>query len=96
MTRAEILAEYSITEQGVIETLGKFENEMLYVPHLWDAVLNGAEEETADDGAVRILIEPDDVAEFPELQGFVQAWLWESESGFVYCTVDNGRGSRFA
>lgn len=42
MTRQEIIDEgYEFDKHGIIQTLGKFEGEMLYAVHFYDAVLNG-------------------------------------------------------
>ena len=35
----------------------------------------------------RLKIEPDDVEQFPELDGFRSVELFEDDNGFVYCEV---------
>ena len=62
---------------------GKFEGEPRYVPTFWDHVLNGDIWETYCDGWVRVEIQPEDVAEFPELEGFTFVDLRECNAGFV-------------
>ena len=66
MTRKEILKQYSINEDGVILSPGKFEGEMLYMPHFWEAYLNG-ESNTLQDGSLSIPIESGEREMFPEL-----------------------------
>ncbi len=85
MNRAEILRDYSVDEHGIIRSPGKFEGEMLYVPFLWDAVLNGWGEFVGGwvENTERIHISPDAVLEFPELDGTLSVVLWETEQGFV-------------
>jgi len=81
MTRKEIEAEYTI-EDGVIQNLGKFENEPAYVVYFWNAYLDGCADD--DDGDVLTFdIGDDDIKEFPELAGYKQVFLWETDSGFV-------------
>ena len=89
--RKEVLESYDVNEYGIIISLGKFEGEMLYVPYLWDAVLNGfGEDEFADgeDGelvASYIEITDYDRAKFPELGNALEARLSEDSQGFVWC-----------
>jgi hypothetical protein len=92
MKRAQIIAEYQVDEHGLIRSPGKFEGEMVYVPALWDATLNGEADyigEDENDNAMRIGLTDEDRAEFPELGAAKSAILWESESGFVYCTLED-------
>ena len=87
--RESILAEYDVDSRGIIRTLGKFEAEMLYVPHFWEATLDG----TADmldwsDGTTTYLVDvsDEDRAMFPEIPADVVAMhIAESDSGFVSC-----------
>ena len=87
MTRKEIEALYNV-ENGIIRSPGKFEGEPVYAPHIWDMVLNDDYDTLADtdeaDGAARVYITPEDVEEFPELDGepFIEAW--EDYNGFVH------------
>ena len=66
MTREEILKKYSINESGVITSPGKFEGEMLYMPHFWECYLNG-ESNTLQDGSLSVPIEKKEKEMFPEL-----------------------------
>ncbi len=66
MTREEILRQYNINEHGVIQSPGKFEGEMLYMPHFWECHLNG-ESNTNQDGSFSVPIEKGEREIFPEL-----------------------------
>ncbi len=86
MTRAEIEADYAVVS-GVIVSPGKFEGEPVYAPHFFDASLNGGPDDYADDGGVDVMlfaIQPEDLAEFPELEGSDNIRMWENDSGFIY------------
>lgn len=93
MKRNQALTEYSIYPDSIrICTPGKFEGCAIYVPHLWEAVLNGEGEEhpfqTEDDPqTTRLEITAEDRAEYPELNGIDFADLWEDDQGFVYCAT---------
>jgi hypothetical protein len=87
MTRQDILNEYKVNEQGIIQSPGKFEGEMLYVPYFWDAYLNGMADD--DDGNVlTFIVDSGDKNEFPELANITKIHLEESDNGFVYCGAD--------
>jgi len=66
MTREEILRQYNINEHGIIISPGKFEGEMIYMPHFYEAYLNG-EANYLQDGGISIPIEKKEREEFPEL-----------------------------
>jgi len=67
---------------GRIQSPGKFESEMLYVPAYWEAGLEGLADE--DDGNVYVFeLGPEDRKEFPELGKMKKLRLVESEQGFV-------------
>lgn len=78
-----IRAEYTTDQHGRITQLGKFEGQMIYVPHFWDAYLNGCADR--DDGTVLGFdITPEDRAAFPELPARKRTIrLRETDSGFV-------------
>jgi len=68
MNRAKILESYRVDHTGVIKSSGKFECEFLYMPHFFEAYLNGCSSPDADDEMiVHIEIQPEDLEEFPEL-----------------------------
>lgn len=80
--RERIEAEYKISAEGVIESPGKFEGEMIYVPYFWDMGLDGFAD--SDDGEVFEFAVSDAEREiFPELEGAEMIELYESDSGFV-------------
>jgi hypothetical protein len=82
MSRKEILDTYKVVD-GRIQSPGKFEGEMLYVPSYWDAGLEGLADE--DDGKTYVFeLSAVDKKEFPELGGKRKLKLVESDSGFVY------------
>jgi hypothetical protein len=90
----------NVDEHGLICDPGKFEGEPLYVPHLWEVVLNHdrfrlvfGEGEPVDDpdrpdATMDIVtLTDDDKRRFPALSGFDQALLWADDNGFVYCDL---------
>jgi hypothetical protein len=82
MNRETILNTYKVNSNGVIQTPGKFEGEMLYVPYFWDAGLNGCA--SFDDGAVYgFIVDKEDREQFPELCITIAIMLEESSQGFV-------------
>jgi len=84
MTRQDIINDYKVSEQGTIQSPGKFEGEMLYVPYFWDAYLNGMAD--SDDGEVLTFeVNDEDRAQFPELADVKQIDLVSTDSGFVCC-----------
>lgn len=82
MTRQEILADYKVDSHGVIRTLGKFEAEMLYVPHFWEALMDGGADDDCN-GVVFFVVATEDRQEFPELGKTFGIALMESDQGFV-------------
>lgn len=82
MTREQIISEYDVNASGMIERLGKFEGEMLYVPYFWDIGLDGMA--NRDNGRVfGFDLTPVDKAMFPELRGRRTLKLRETDQGFV-------------
>lgn len=84
MTRQEIEQRYKI-ENGIIRSPGQFEGEAIYVPHFWEAFLDGFADR--DDGRVLGFdVTADDKAEFPELKHRRTVKLYQRDDGFV-CEV---------
>lgn len=85
MTREEILKSYKVNERGIIESLGRFEGEMLYVPYFDDITLDGGGLDEGNDW-MSLRIEAQDYKEFPELikGGADYIILTTSESGLIY------------
>jgi len=84
MTRQTILEDYKVSDDGIIQSLGKFEGEMLYVPYFYDAALNGfADEDEDDETIMSFTVTDEDLAMFPELEGQATVLLRESSDGFV-------------
>lgn len=82
MTRQEILSQYDVGANGRIKTPGKFEGEMLYVPHFWGIFLDGFADR--DDGEVLGFdLTKEDREEFPELKGRRTVKIMATEQGFV-------------
>lgn len=76
-----VKAEYTV-RNGIIQSPGKFEGQASYVPHFWDAYLNGCADR--DDG--RILgfdVTAEDKAAFPALKRRRTVRLMEDSQGFV-------------
>lgn len=90
MTRQEVGKQYTIV-QGYIRSPGKFEGEELFVPALWDEVLNGFGDPDYDENGeivaetIEILDKDPMRVEFPEMRPGTYR-LYESEQGFVYCS----------
>lgn len=81
MIRQQILEQYQ-AENGIIRTPGRFEGEMLYVPHFWGIFLEGFADR--DDGrTVEFDVTDEDRQEFPELKGRRTIRLFQREDGFV-------------
>jgi hypothetical protein len=88
MTRQEVLETYSVRD-GVIENLGKFEGEAIFVPAFWDESANGmCNEISFPDGETIYVAEltDNDRKEWPEIDPDTFALLMsESDQGFVTC-----------
>lgn len=81
MTRKELEEQFDVVD-GRITNPGKFEGEAVYVPHFWDAFLNG--EADRDDGTiVGFNVTKEDKAMFPELKGRRTVRIYERDDGFV-------------
>jgi hypothetical protein len=89
MTRAEIAERYGITDDGMIEALGKFEGEMCYAPYFYDRIQNGeGVEEENDEGGVSVTyfdVSDEDRSQFPELEDMARVRCFEVDQGFFYC-----------
>jgi len=86
MKRDEVKRQYRVDENGVIRSPGKFEGEMLYVPHFWEAYLDGMADD--DDGTwMKFNVDEGDRREYPELQGVRTVKLRTDDSGFVHSQV---------
>jgi len=90
MTRAELEATYRVQGNRIVSP-GKFEAENIWAPYFWDAAMDGGAEEITTPHnphpVSRMKVEPDDVRQFPELEGFGAVELFEDDNGFVYCEV---------
>jgi len=82
MNRKEILENYKVDKYGIIRSPGKFEGEMLFVPHFYSIYLDGGVD---DDGkTIKIEITPEDRAEFPEIpKRMKKIKLFITDTGFV-------------
>jgi hypothetical protein len=81
MTREEIKNQY-VVSNGRIISPGKFEGEMVYVPHYWDVFLNGfADRENGN--VLGFDVTPEDKIQFPELKRRRTVKLCERSDGFV-------------
>ena len=74
----------------MIKEPGRFEGEPTYAPYFYDLMLNGDGEdiqgEGSDDETIYTIfgVGPEDVEEFPDLEGVDVIVLWQSNSGLVY------------
>lgn len=83
MKRQDVLSEFNVDSHGLIRTLGKFQAEMLYVPHFWEALMDGCPDEDIN-GIAFFLVTDEDRQEFPELHDVYAIALEESDQEFVY------------
>ena len=94
ITREETLKQYTVNDNGVIQTPGKFEGEMLYAPYFWDCYLEGLHDlEDGDD--VVFAIQEEDFDEFPELADveIVRLRLDYHYQGFTNLTIEKVKES---
>lgn len=84
LIRSHLVEFYKVNKNGIIQSPGKFEGEMLYVPYFWEMFLNGF----ADDleWCLHFGVSEDDIAIFPELENQSYVSLICDDSGFVYET----------
>jgi hypothetical protein len=97
MNRKDVIKRYETVYDRLggeyISSSGKYEGEQVYVPALWDATLDGCAEELAwqEDGCGEYVclleLTPEDIKEWPELDGFKYASLAENSIGFVSCLL---------
>jgi len=80
-TRQQIERMYTVSD-GRIESPGKFEGEMLYVPFYWDLFLEGMAD-FEDGGACRFVVSKEDRQMFPELGNRKRVTLMLRGDGFV-------------
>lgn len=88
MTRAEIIAEYTV-DHGTIRNPGKFEGCHVYAPHFYDLVMDGGGDETIDiNGTVYdwFKVSAEDRAEFPEIDA-EYVCVWTDDNGFCHAVV---------
>ncbi len=89
MTRAEVLKSYRVNAYGRIISPGKFEGEMVYMPHFYEASLDGLaesvfpDEECPDFEVMVIPVCPSDRKEYPELGDSKHVAFYVREDGFV-------------
>lgn len=92
MTRQEIMRTWKVDQYGIIRSPGKFEGEVLYAPHYYELMMDGMGETSFSDEhemeKTVFQITADDTAEFPELGNGKTVELYEDESGFIYCHVN--------
>ena len=82
MTRKQVTDHYAVDSHGRIHSPGMFEGEMVYVPHYWDAFLNGFADR--DNGTVLGFdVTAEDKQEFPELRHRRTVKLYQRSDGFV-------------
>ena len=86
MTRQEIENDYKV-RNGIIVSPGKFEDEPIYAPYFYDAVMNGFQDDTnyADDTPIDVFYPTIEDAEmFPELGDCKELHIWTNEQGFIF------------
>jgi len=91
------MKEFDVNEQGIIQSPGKFEGEMLYVPYFWDTMMEGNGEDLyfSDGALVSIIgVEDKDREMFPELGSATQIAIETTDQGFVNAITDSAAISR--
>jgi len=91
MTREEVKKSYQTRADSdgyeTIRSPGKFEGEPIYAPALWEHVMDGTTDNVGStetySGVDIVLVEAEDRAEFPELEGVYAVAMEESDQGFV-------------
>ena len=81
MTRKQVLQDYVVNSLGVISSPGKFEGEMLYMPAMYEAWLDGSASD--DDEVVTVDVLAEDHVEFPELGDMQEVKFTIRDDGFV-------------
>jgi len=88
MNVEEIRNEYTVKD-GIIQDCGKFEGEPIHTVYFYDLVMDGAQDDTIydeyDDAIDVFDLTREDYEMFPELVGYKQIQIAESEQGFVHC-----------
>jgi hypothetical protein len=75
--RGEVLGDFKVDRKGMIESL--------YVPALWDAAKEGGADFYDGHTVVHVMVlDDEDRAEFPELEGTAVVWLWECAEHFIH------------
>lgn len=83
MTRAEVMKHYRTDAHGRIISPGAFEGEMIYLPHYWEAFMDGMVDFERGD-VLGFYIEDDERREFPELgKRRRTVKLYQRSDGFI-------------
>lgn len=81
MNRLQVLNAFTVDESsGVIQSLGKFEREMLYVPAMW------MDADPVAGSVYGVVFDEADRKEFPEIGETYGMLMEETEQGFVNAT----------
>jgi hypothetical protein len=83
MTRKELLEQYEVDSRDIIQSPGKFEGQMLYVPHFWDRHQEGFDDGSDGEGTHYFSVLIEDLMDFPGLRGRGQLALREDRDGNV-------------
>lgn len=85
MTRSQVMKNYEVDPNGKILTPGKFYGEPVYVPALWEYVSLGMSTQCKNSPGYEVIaICKDDIEEFPELAGYLEADFFEDSDGYVW------------
>ncbi len=86
MSRTELEKLYEVSADGLIESPGKFEGGLLYVPYFWEQGLDGGSDEDRElfSDEDRELFSDEDRELFPELGDTYGLSLSEDSNGLVY------------
>jgi len=76
LTRKQIEEEYNVVD-GIIQDKGRFENEPVWTPYFYDALLEEGGNTTT------LLLESVDHEEFPEIPNKDYAWVKIDDNGFI-------------
>lgn len=85
--RVEINDREFKVRDGIIRDAGKFEGEMVYVPHFWENVImySGEVDQVKYNNVLihKVKVREGDREKFPELEGVDYVYLFEDHNGFV-------------
>lgn len=81
--REQVLRDYSVDQNGIIRSPGKFELEMIYTPYFYNLGLEGMAD-SDEDGVWGFNVSDEDRKQFPELAKVEHVEIRVCDQGFAY------------